>query len=132
MRLALLLVFSMNVHSEILTINIKRYKAKSKPRIGVLVFDKEKGFPKKEDSAIFRDFFHSSNIKIKLKKGTYAISVFEDENNDGKLNTNFIGIPKEGVGFSNNSKLIFGPPDFEDSKILLDESKTIHIELKHF
>jgi uncharacterized protein (DUF2141 family) len=44
--------------------------------------------------------------------GTYAISVFHDENSNGKLDTNFMGIPREGVGASNNAKGHLGPPKF--------------------
>jgi len=41
--------------------------------------------------------------------GKYAVSVFHDENSNGKLDTNFLGIPREGVGASNNAKGHFGP-----------------------
>jgi uncharacterized protein (DUF2141 family) len=44
--------------------------------------------------------------------GTYAVSVVHDENSNGKLDTNFIGIPKEGVGASRNAPGHFGPPKF--------------------
>ncbi len=47
--------------------------------------------------------------------GAYAISVFHDENSNGKLDTNFLGIPREGVGASNNPKGHFGPPKFNDA-----------------
>jgi uncharacterized protein (DUF2141 family) len=43
--------------------------------------------------------------------GDYAISLFHDENGNGKLDTRF-GIPSEGVGFSRNPRLMFGPPSF--------------------
>ena len=45
--------------------------------------------------------------------GRYAVSVFHDENNNGKLATNFVGMPKEGVGASTNAKGHFGPPKFD-------------------
>ena len=47
-----------------------------------------------------------------LKAGTYAIRCFHDENNNGELDTNFIGIPKEGFGFSNDAFGKFGPKKF--------------------
>jgi len=43
--------------------------------------------------------------------GRYAVSVFHDENSNGKMDTNFIGIPREGVGASNNAKGHLGPQD---------------------
>jgi uncharacterized protein (DUF2141 family) len=48
-----------------------------------------------------------------IAPGRYAVSVFHDENSNGKMDTNFIGIPKEGVGASNDAKGRFGPPKFE-------------------
>ena len=44
--------------------------------------------------------------------GTYAVSVVHDENSNGKLDTNFIGMPREGVGASNDAKGHMGPPKF--------------------
>ena len=45
--------------------------------------------------------------------GTYAISVVHDENDDGKLNRNILGLPLEGYGFSNDAPVVLGPPSFE-------------------
>ncbi len=64
-----------------------------------------------------------------LPAGTYAIKVFHDENNNGELDTNFIGIPKEGVGFSNNPSLT-GMPSFQKVSFQLNGEKTVKIELK--
>lgn len=64
-----------------------------------------------------------------LPAGTYAVKVFHDENNNEELDTNFIGIPKEGVGFSNNPKLM-GMPSFDKVSFELDGKKTVRIELK--
>lgn len=50
-----------------------------------------------------------------IEIGKYAIAVFQDENSDEKMNTNFMGKPKELSGFSNNAKGSFGPPDFNDA-----------------
>jgi uncharacterized protein (DUF2141 family) len=50
-----------------------------------------------------------------VKPGTYAISVYHDENSNGKLDTNFLGIPKEGVGASNDAHGHMGPPKFSDA-----------------
>ena len=48
--------------------------------------------------------------------GDYAVSVFHDENSNGKLDRNFIGMPKEGVGASNDAAGHFGPPKFDDAR----------------
>jgi uncharacterized protein (DUF2141 family) len=42
--------------------------------------------------------------------GTYAVAMFHDENNNGHLDENALGIPTEGYGFSNNPTLYLGPP----------------------
>lgn len=49
-----------------------------------------------------------------LQAGTYAIRCFHDENSNGELDTNFIGIPKEGFGFSNDAFGKFGPKKFSE------------------
>lgn len=55
-----------------------------------------------------------SNISVRnIKPGKYAIRYFHDENLNGKMETNFIGKPTEGYGFSNNVIGKFGAPPFE-------------------
>ncbi|MBS1508890.1 MAG: DUF2141 domain-containing protein [Bacteroidetes bacterium] len=63
-----------------------------------------------------------------LKPGKYAARFFHDENNNDKLDTNFLGIPNEGYGFSNNAYGTFGPKPFEEW--LVDVSKDTKIVLK--
>lgn len=48
-----------------------------------------------------------------IEAGTYAVSVFHDENSNGKLDTKFMGIPREGVGASNGAIGHLGPPKFD-------------------
>ena len=48
------------------------------------------------------------------KPGLYAIVIHHDENGNKKLDQNWIGMPIEGVGFSNNPKLFLAPPDHKD------------------
>ena len=55
-----------------------------------------------------------------LKPGTYA-AAFHDENRSGDFDTNFIGIPLEGYGFSNGARASLGPPDFEDASVFLSQ-----------
>lgn len=53
--------------------------------------------------------------ELNLLPGEYAFSIFYDSNNNGKLDTNFIGIPKEPLALSNNAKPRYGPPRYEDA-----------------
>lgn len=55
-------------------------------------------------------------IKIPLKEGEYAVAIIHDQNGNDKLDTNFLGIPKEAFGFSNKSLGLFGRPSFEETK----------------
>ncbi len=48
--------------------------------------------------------------------GDYALLVLHDENGNAKVDT-MLGIPREGVGFSRNPRLMFGPPSFEAVRI---------------
>lgn len=68
-----------------------------------------------------------------LKSGDYAISIIHDENENGKLDSNMIGIPKEGFAFGNNAMGTFGPPSFEKASVSLN-GKTAKqvIDLKYF
>ena len=64
-----------------------------------------------------------------LTKDNYAVSIYHDINSDKECNLNFIGIPKEPYGFSNNFKPKLSKPTFNDCKFDLNESKSITIKL---
>ncbi|NDP21103.1 MAG: DUF2141 domain-containing protein [Paludibacter sp.] len=66
------------------------------------------------------------NIYIEnIKTGKYAFKYFHDENKNKKLDTNWISIPKEGYGFSNNAKGKFGPPEFDKMVFEITNDTTI-------
>ena len=66
-----------------------------------------------------------------LPFGVYAVRLFHDENGNGKMDRNFLGIPKEAYAFSNNVRVKIGkPPKFEDAKFeLKTERMTITITI---
>lgn len=57
-----------------------------------------------------------------LPFGTYAIKVYHDENLNGKLDKNMMGMPKEQYGFSNDARGSFGPPDFDKTTFTFNPS----------
>lgn len=57
--------------------------------------------------------------------GTWAVLVYQDENDNGKLDRNFIGIPSEPYGFSRDARSHFGPPSFEDAAIEVKAEPTV-------
>ena len=54
--------------------------------------------------------------------GQYAVSMYHDEDGDGKLKTNLIGMPVEGIGFSNNVRPKLGLPSFKDAAFYLNSA----------
>jgi uncharacterized protein (DUF2141 family) len=64
-----------------------------------------------------------------VPKGEYAVSFFHDENDNNKMDSNFLGIPKEDYGCSNNAKGFMGPPKYDDAKFQLTENKIIDIKI---
>src|SRR5262245_44485220 len=108
------------------TLMIKVTGAK-KGQLGVRLFKDAAGFPEDDTRMIAR-----RNIEIDqqtmtgqlvfrgIPYGTYALSVRHDENPNGKLNKNFVGIPKEGYGVSNNPKPKMRAPGFDEAKFTLD------------
>ncbi len=82
------------------------------------LFSPDTGFPGKVENAVAHShsaITHGSAVCefAGIAPGRYAASVFHDENSNGKMDTNFIGMPKEGVGASNDAKGHMGPPKFD-------------------
>ena len=57
-----------------------------------------------------------------LPPGRYAVNAFHDENDNGELDTNLVGIPSEGYGFANDPGAAFGPPDFEAAAVTVGDT----------
>lgn len=51
-----------------------------------------------------------------VPEGMYAVAVFQDIDANKDLKTNFVGLPQEPIGFSQDARISFGPPSFEDAK----------------
>jgi len=106
-------------------------------QICATLFDKSQGFPSDSKQAL-----QSQCVKITerpqkltfkdLKPGTYAVALFHDANGDGIFNSNYIGIPKEGFGFSRNPLVVTRPPKFEDAAVFVAGPNTdIDIKLQY-
>ena len=57
-----------------------------------------------------------------LPPGRYAVNAFHDENDNGELDTNLLGVPSEGYGFANDPPSDFGPPDFEAAAVKVGDA----------
>ena len=94
--------------------------------IGCALFESPVGFP----IEFLRYATNINVIKIRdtqarcdfvdIPPGTYALAVIHDENMNGKLDTNWLGIPTEGYGFSNDAKAMLGPPSFSAANFPFD------------
>jgi uncharacterized protein (DUF2141 family) len=102
------------------------------------VFKDGKGYPDQPSMAIYKARLPLRNGRVlfeatALPAGLYAVALLHDENEDNKMNTSALGLPKEGYGFSNNVMGLFGPPSFSKASVTLQESakKTILITLRY-
>ncbi len=64
-----------------------------------------------------------------LAAGQYAVKIMHDENNNGKLDRNMLGIPSEGYGFSNNAGQ-FGPASFADAAFAVNGDQQLTIQIR--
>lgn len=65
---------------------------------------------------------HPGTIRFVLRDlppGRYAVAAYHDENGNGDLDTNLVGMPSEGTGFANDPPSSFGLPDFESAALTL-------------
>lgn len=115
-----------------LTINVTNIET-LKGEIKIGVFNSSKNFL--EEGSAIKNYTieideNSEKIVIKdLPKGDYAISLCHDENSDNECNLNFLGIPKEGYGFSNNFVPKFSAPKFNDCKFTLEKDTELSIKV---
>lgn len=97
--------------------------------VACALFESPVGFP--------TEFLHSATNIVVMKirdtqarcdfldipPGKYALAVIHDENMDGKLGTNWLGVPTEGYGFSNDAKAFLGAPSFDAASFPYDGRK---------
>jgi len=99
-------------------------------KLAIAIWDSEEVFLSKNKAP-----FRSANLIIiqpntkwtveNLPYGKYAISVYQDENNNNDLDTNFFGVPDEPYGFSNNVQGSFGAPSFEQASFIMESKNTV-------
>ena len=102
-------------------------------KIVMALFDNEEDFTRKPYRELAIDAGDAVNGAIfkDLENGDYAVVIFHDENSNEMLDRNFLGVPKEGVAFSNNLQVKFSLPGFDDAKVSVDGHSAISIELNY-
>jgi uncharacterized protein (DUF2141 family) len=86
--------------------------------------------------APFRDYtasLKSENLdmSLTLPSGTFAISLFHDENSNNEMDRSMLGLPLEGFGFSNNVMGLFGPPSFDKASFKIVGDTILNIQIKN-
>jgi uncharacterized protein (DUF2141 family) len=120
------------IHVEVLNIR------NSIGTVACALFESPVGFP----NEYMHHATHLAAIKVRdtrarchfvdIAPGTYALAVVHDENMNGKLDTNWLGIPIEGYGFSNDARALLGPPSFAAASFQYDgENLELTISLRY-
>ena len=122
------------IPSEGITITITNLRS-NKGHVLVSVFKDENGYPSDARKAIRKEKIAIRDRKgslhlASIPSGNYAVAILHDENDDLKMNTNWLGIPKEGYGFSNNVMGTFGPPSFARASFRYIAPKHTAIEIR--
>ena len=128
--------------AEILTINVESDYNKGLALVGI--YDKKENFGKAKvnkklnteevlTGAVTQIVNQKGIVKLDIPFGSYVVSGFQDFDGNGVISGNFIGIPKEPFGFSNNAKGKFGPPKWDDAVFIFNEiNQEIILKLEKF
>ncbi len=95
------------------------FKKENFPKVGKQLIGKEVAVSATQMQIVF------DNVPV----GTYAMVAFQDIDKDKKLKSNFLGFPKEPIGFSRDAKIKLGPPDFNDAKADVQPNTTLTITI---
>lgn len=114
-------------------LQIENIRTKKGGAIAAGVFT-EKNFLKtgQELAGITKDVSASTMVFVfeNLNPGEYALLAYQDIDRNKKMKTNFIGYPKEPWGVSNNPPILFGPPAFKESKVLVKANQTTTLTIR--
>ena len=137
---ALFLIFSFNISADELTVNLS-----GQTKEGVLslaIYDNAEAYnnsvkgEKRSEEGVFSgietfiELKESHKFVINLPEGIYAIALFVDANKNLKIDKNFLGIPKEQFGFSNNAMGKLSAPSFDQAKFKVEGNTLQKIKLK--
>ncbi|MDX5586163.1 MAG: DUF2141 domain-containing protein [Aureibaculum sp.] len=104
-----------------------------KGKIVIAVFKDQEGFKKKNPVKrveLNKSELEGDEIVLSLDAGIYGISVLDDENNNNKMDYNFLGMPKEGFGFSNYYHTGLSKPHFDKFKFEIKNTSVELIEIR--
>ena len=119
-------------HAAELSVNLQGVRAQA-GKISVSVVDSQDawdGKAKRVQGETVAPSGDTARITFKdLKPGTYAVMIVHDENGNGKLDTNLVGMPTEGYGFSNNPR-VMRKPTWDEARFDLQADQVIDVTLR--
>lgn len=72
-------------------------------------------------------------VLTNVAPGVYAVQAFHDENDNMDIDRSLLGFPKEGMGFSNDAPMRYGPPQFADAAITIGaEDAATSLRMRYF
>ena len=138
--LILIQFFIINISADELIIKISGQKKAGILNLGIYnnaeAYDQSVNGEERSERGLFSgidsyiELKESHEFIINLPEGTYAIALFIDANENLKIDKNFLGIPKEQYGFSNNVMGKLSGPSFEQAKFQVKGSTVQNIKLK--
>jgi uncharacterized protein (DUF2141 family) len=119
-----------------LTVRVSQLES-DRGRVAVALFASAKDFPDQKRA------FAGQLTKISggrasvtfanVRPGIYAVAVLHDENENEKMDFNFLGMPLEGYGFSNDAAATFGPPSFDAASFKLSPRNSyVPVKMRYF
>ncbi|MEO6903580.1 MAG: DUF2141 domain-containing protein [Bacteroidia bacterium] len=130
--LTVLLIFAQVVQAFDLRVNIDNINS-LEGQIQIIIYNTKENFLDDEKGFKLLHFdikaTKMSCLIENLSAGVYAVAILHDKNDDGKCAKNWLGIPTEGYGFSNNFRPKLAPPKFEDVSFKIDKDTTLNIKL---
>ena len=128
-----LIILNQSSTSYDLTINVKGFPS-SKGEAFIAIYRATDDFP------VFGKQYKGKTTTISgtaskvvfsnIPSGSYAVAVYHDKNNNNVLDKNYLGIPTEAYGFSNNARRTFSAPSFSEAAVVVNNSKAINITVK--
>lgn len=124
--LILITTLMINTNTGTLTLQVENIES-ADGSIKLALFDSKDTFLKDDQAAYVKSYTHQKAGSIHIEwpeiaYGTYALAIYHDENDNGKLDKNLFGIPSEPYSFSNNPKIKWRGPQFDESKFDFSEN----------
>ena len=102
--------------------------------VRIAVYDRSADFPS-GSPVVGTDIAAAEGTTVvhlhELPVGRYAIAFYHDEDANAEFGQNFIGLPTEGYGFSNDAPVVLGPPSFDEAAIEVSGSVVTSARMRY-